>query len=123
MLLAIGLFISVVFLSATLATAFILPSSHHVLHWRCQTYYVACLLVGDLLLAINQMSGKAIAGPVCVSIGKFALFLVVNDRLGGGGKPFAIEFGKPLDPTTTNRSIDVCVCSIAFDSSFNRNNS
>lgn len=69
-LLAIGLFISVVFLSATLATAFLLPSSHHVLHWRCQTFYVACLLVGDLLLAITQMSRNGLPQPFCSIIGK-----------------------------------------------------
>lgn len=70
MLLATGLFISVVFLTATLATAFLLPSSHHVLHWRCQTFYVACLLVGDLLLAITQMSRNGLPQPFCSIIGE-----------------------------------------------------
>lgn len=63
-----GLLISVIFLSATLAAGFLMPSNHHVLHWRCQTYYVACLLVGDLLLAITQISGNAIPGAGCVII-------------------------------------------------------
>lgn len=66
----IGLLISVVFLIATLATGFLLPSSHHMLHWRCQTFYVACLLVGDLLLAITQLFGSKIKGVTCISIGK-----------------------------------------------------
>lgn len=70
MLYSIGLLISVIFLLATLATGFILPSNHHVLHWRCQTFYVGCLLVGDLLLAINQIFGAEISGLPCFSIGK-----------------------------------------------------
>ncbi|XP_037052450.1 probable G-protein coupled receptor Mth-like 1 isoform X2 [Bradysia coprophila] len=65
---AIGLLISVIFLTATLVTGFLLPSNHHVLHWRCQTYYVACLLVGDLLLAITQIFGNTIVGTACVSM-------------------------------------------------------
>lgn len=66
------LLISVVFLIATLATGFLLPTNHHVLHWRCQTYYVACLIIGDILLAIVQLSGNAIKvkSTECVSIGK-----------------------------------------------------
>lgn len=72
MIYSIGLSISVIFLLATLATGFILPSNHHVLHWRCQTFYVGCLLVGDLLLAINQIFGAEISGFPCFSIGEFA---------------------------------------------------
>lgn len=67
---SIGLLISVIFLSATLAAGFMMPSNHHVLHWRCQTYYIACLLVGDLLLAISQIFGKTIRGAPCIGIGK-----------------------------------------------------
>lgn len=71
-LIGCALLISVVFLITTLATGFILPTNHHVLHWRCQTYYVACLIVGDILLAIVQLSGNAIEVKSfqCVSIGK-----------------------------------------------------
>lgn len=75
MLYSIGLLISVIFLLATLATGFILPSNHHVLHWRCQTFYVGCLLVGDLLLAINQIFGADISGFPCFAIGKFAILI------------------------------------------------
>lgn len=63
-----GLLISTIFLAATLATGLLVPSQHHVLHWRCQTHYVACLLVGDLLLAITQLSGNSITGPACTMI-------------------------------------------------------
>lgn len=75
LLYSIGLLISVIFLTATLVTGFLLPSNHHVLHWRCQTYYVACLLVGDLLLAITQIFGNTIVGFTCVSMGKCFFFI------------------------------------------------
>lgn len=63
---SIGLLISVLFLIATLAVGFLLLSNHHMLHWRCQTNYVICLLIGDLLLAITQISGTSLTGPACV---------------------------------------------------------
>lgn len=53
----IGLAISAIFLAATLAAGSLLPASHHVLHWRCQTNHVFCLLVGDVLLCITQVAG------------------------------------------------------------------
>ncbi|CRK90996.1 CLUMA_CG004684, isoform A [Clunio marinus] len=65
---SIGLLISVLFLFATLAVSFLLISNHHVLHWRCQTNYVICLLIGDLLLAITQLAGSNITGASCVVI-------------------------------------------------------
>lgn len=64
----IGLLISVLFLFATLAVGFLLISNHHVLHFRCQTNYVICLLIGDLLLAITQLAGNSITGMSCVAI-------------------------------------------------------
>lgn len=65
---SIGLLISVLFLFATLAVGFLLISNHHVLHWRCQTNYVICLLIGDLLLAITQLAGSNITGASCIVI-------------------------------------------------------
>lgn len=65
---SIGLLISVLFLIATLAVGFLLLSNHHMLHWRCQTNYVICLLIGDLLLAITQISGTNLHGPSCIII-------------------------------------------------------
>lgn len=65
---SIGLLISVLFLVATLLVGFLLLSNHHMLHWRCQTNYVICLLIGDLLLAITQISGTNLHGPSCVII-------------------------------------------------------
>lgn len=64
--LAVGLLISVLFLIATLIVGFLLLSNHHMLHWRCQTNYVICLLIGDLLLAITQISGTSLHGPACI---------------------------------------------------------
>jgi G protein-coupled receptor Mth (Methuselah protein) len=66
----VGLFLSVFFLVITLIASCLLPSTYHVLHWRCQTNHVACLLIGDLLLAITQLSGDAIKGPACISVGE-----------------------------------------------------
>ncbi|XP_044734657.1 probable G-protein coupled receptor Mth-like 1 isoform X2 [Chrysoperla carnea] len=65
---AIGLIISVIFLIATLATGFLLPSSHHVLHWRCQTNYVTCLLIGDFCLAVTKLAGHKLVGTACLTI-------------------------------------------------------
>lgn len=67
---SVGLIISLIFLIATLVISFLVPSNHHALHWRCQTYYVACLLVGDFFLAITQLAGDAILEPYCSIIGK-----------------------------------------------------
>lgn len=67
---SVGLLISVVFLLATIIAGFLVLSNHHALHWRCQTNYVACLLVGDLLLAITQMTGNSITGVSCAAIGE-----------------------------------------------------
>ena len=72
---SIGLIISVVFLIATLAVGFLVQSNHHLLHWRCQTNYVCCLLIGDLLLAITQMAGNSIAGFPCIFIGELLLLM------------------------------------------------
>ena len=73
---SIGLIISVVFLLATLAVGFLVQSNHHLLHWRCQTNYVCCLLVGDLLLATTQIAGESIAGLPCKFIGEFLFTLL-----------------------------------------------
>lgn len=69
-MIGVALLISAIFLVATLGTGFLLPTNHHVLHWRCQTYYVAFLAIGDLLLAIAQLSGNMIRGFPCSAIGK-----------------------------------------------------
>lgn len=63
-----GLLISVFFLFATLAIGYFLKSNHHLLHFRTQTNYVICLLIGDLLLAITQLSGNSISGIMCILI-------------------------------------------------------
>lgn len=65
---SIGLLISVAFLGATLIIGFLTPSNHHIMHWKCQTNYIACLLVGEFLLAITQLSSKASMGSFCFII-------------------------------------------------------
>jgi G protein-coupled receptor Mth (Methuselah protein) len=66
----IALFLSAFFLAATLAAGCLLPSSHHMLHWKCQTGHVSCLLIGDVLLAVTQLSGSRVSGGACVTLGK-----------------------------------------------------
>ncbi|XP_060864130.1 probable G-protein coupled receptor Mth-like 1 [Metopolophium dirhodum] len=62
----LGLLLSVFFLAITLVASCMLPSTYHVLHWRCQVNHVGCLLVGDLFLAFVQLSGDSLRGPLCV---------------------------------------------------------
>lgn len=69
------LFLSVFFLAATLLASCLLPAAYHQLHWRCQTNYVASLMLGDLFLAITQVSGAALAGPFCVVFAVLMHFL------------------------------------------------
>lgn len=66
----LGLLLSVFFLAVTLVASCMLPSTYHVLHWKCQVNHVGCLLVGDLLLAFVQLSGDSLrGGPLCVFTG------------------------------------------------------
>lgn len=65
------LFLSVFFLVATLLASCLLPAAYHQLHWRCQTNYVASLMLGDLFLAVTQVSGASLKGPLCVVFGKY----------------------------------------------------
>ncbi|CAG9859335.1 unnamed protein product [Phyllotreta striolata] len=73
----IGLAISAIFLAATLVAGSLLPASHHVLHWRCQTNHVVCLLVGDVLLCITHLS-RSIARLPCFCIAVSMLFLFLS---------------------------------------------
>jgi G protein-coupled receptor Mth (Methuselah protein) len=66
----IGLFVSAFFLAATLAAGCLRPSSHHMLHWKCQTGHVSCLLLGDILLAVTQLSGDRVSRGVCFAFGE-----------------------------------------------------
>lgn len=54
-ILSFALVISAIFLAATLAGYYLTPSVHHVLHWRCQLYYIMCLFIGYLLLAYEKL--------------------------------------------------------------------
>lgn len=70
----VGFIISAVFLAATLAAGWLLPASHHVLHWRCQTHHVTCLMLGDLLMAIIQLAGDSLHGGSCKALAIMAHF-------------------------------------------------
>lgn len=67
----LALFISVFFLAATLATGYLVPTTHHMLHWRCQTCHVACLMLGDFLLAITQIVGHTFPQEICTIFGEY----------------------------------------------------
>ncbi|XP_030382327.1 probable G-protein coupled receptor Mth-like 1 [Scaptodrosophila lebanonensis] len=74
----VGILISVVFLAATLAAGYMMPAVHHALHWRCQIYYVFCLLVGEVLLAIEQLHTALVSGSgwcLLVAVGMQFFFL------------------------------------------------
>ncbi|XP_003706514.2 adhesion G-protein coupled receptor methuselah-like 1 [Megachile rotundata] len=70
----VGFIISAVFLAATLAAGWLLPASHHVLHWRCQTHHVACLMLGDILMAIIQLAVNHLHGGSCKAVAIMAHF-------------------------------------------------
>ncbi|XP_058125811.1 probable G-protein coupled receptor Mth-like 1 isoform X1 [Anopheles ziemanni] len=104
-----GLLISTIFLAATLATGLLVPSQHHVLHWRCQTHYVACLLVGDLLLAITQLSGNSITGPACTMIAIMMHFFFLAAFFWLNTMCFNIWWTfRDLRPTSLEKSQEVC---------------
>lgn len=69
----LGLFISAFFLAATLAAGCLLPTTHHMLHWRCQTCHVACLMVGYFLLGITQIAGHKFPVELCITFGEYML--------------------------------------------------
>lgn len=65
-----GLAVGAAFLAATLAAGCVLPAAHHALHWRCQTHYVAALLLGDVLLAGTQLAGDSVPPTLCKILGE-----------------------------------------------------
>lgn len=102
----IGLLISAVFLSATLAARYILPTNHHILHWRCQTFYVTCLLIGDLLLAFTQLFGRNVNGVACISVGMqhiaiFCLCVTYEKK---------IHYNREVERETDCERERVCIC-------------
>ncbi|XP_016971867.1 probable G-protein coupled receptor Mth-like 1 [Drosophila rhopaloa] len=59
-----GILVSIFFLAATLVAGFLLPAVHHALHWRCQICYIFCLLLGKVLLAIEELSSSLQPGSI-----------------------------------------------------------
>ncbi|CAD6219704.1 GSCOCG00011523001-RA-CDS [Cotesia congregata] len=74
MMYSISFIISSIFLGATLATGWLLPTSHHVLHWKCQTHHVLSLMLGDILMAIIQLAGDSLQGGTCKLLAILAHF-------------------------------------------------
>nr|XP_029719926.1 probable G-protein coupled receptor Mth-like 1 isoform X2 [Aedes albopictus] len=106
---AAGLLVSVIFLGATLATGYLVTSQHHVLHWRCQTHYVACLLIGDLFLAIVQLSGETITGPACTMIAIIVHFFFLAAFFWLNTMCFNIWWTfRDLRPTSLEKSQEIC---------------
>ncbi|KAK0074533.1 hypothetical protein PV325_008185, partial [Microctonus aethiopoides] len=68
MIYPVSIIISAIFLAITLATSCLLPASHHVLHWRCQTHYIVCLMLGDLLMAVIQLASGSLTSGICKPI-------------------------------------------------------
>ncbi|XP_055634787.1 probable G-protein coupled receptor Mth-like 1 isoform X4 [Toxorhynchites rutilus septentrionalis] len=106
---AAALLISVIFLAATLATGYLVTSQHHVLHWRCQTHYVACLLIGDLFLAIVQLSRDSITGSACTMIAITMHFFFLAAFFWLNTMCFNIWWTfRDLRPTSLEKSQEIC---------------
>ncbi|CAH1403375.1 unnamed protein product [Nezara viridula] len=104
-----GLFLSVFFLAVTLIASCLLPSTYHVLHWRCQTNHVACLLVGDLLLAITQLSSDALKGPACIGIAIAMHFIILAAFFWLNTMCFNIWWTfRDLRPASLDKSQEAC---------------
>ncbi|XP_049803782.1 probable G-protein coupled receptor Mth-like 1 [Schistocerca nitens] len=104
-----GLCVSALFLTATLCAGSLLPAASHALHWRCQTCYVACLLVGDVLLAATQMSDAWGRGLLCflVAIAMHFFFLAAFFWLNTMCINIWWTF-RDLRPTSMDKRQEVC---------------
>lgn len=78
MLYGAGLAVGAAFLAATLAAGFALPAAHHALHWRCQTHYVAALMLGDVLLATTQLASDRVPPTLCRALGELRSWSVLQ---------------------------------------------
>ncbi|ALC48882.1 mthl1 [Drosophila busckii] len=77
-MLDVSFIISIVFLAATLVAGYMLPAVHHALHWRCQIYYVFCLLLGKILLVMVELNTALVPGThscLLVATGMHFFFL------------------------------------------------
>ncbi|XP_063531408.1 probable G-protein coupled receptor Mth-like 1 [Cydia strobilella] len=70
-----GLAVGAAFLAATLAAGCALPAAHHALHWRCQTQYVASLMLADILLAGTQLAADQVPPALCRALAVCMHFL------------------------------------------------
>ncbi|KAL7304127.1 hypothetical protein TKK_0003583 [Trichogramma kaykai] len=72
------LIISAIFLAATLVSGWFQSNSHHLLHWRCQTYHVMCLMLGDITMAMIQLGGTSINDEFCRVLATLAHFFFLS---------------------------------------------
>ncbi|CAG5010891.1 unnamed protein product [Parnassius apollo] len=104
-----GLAVGAAFLAATLAAGFALPAAHHALHWRCQTHYVAALMLGDVLLAATQLAGDRMPPTVCQVIAVCMHFLFLSAFFWLNTMCFNIWWTfRDFRPTSLERGQEAC---------------
>ncbi|XP_045542743.1 probable G-protein coupled receptor Mth-like 1 [Papilio machaon] len=104
-----GLAVGAAFLAATLAASFALPAAHHALHWRCQTHYVAALMLGDVLLAATQLAGDRVPPAVCRALAVCMHFLFLSAFFWLNTMCFNIWWTfRDFRPTSLERGQEAC---------------
>ncbi|XP_038215442.1 probable G-protein coupled receptor Mth-like 1 [Zerene cesonia] len=104
-----GLAVGAAFLAATLAAGFALPAAHHALHWRCQTYYVAALMLGDVLLAATQLAGDSVPPTLCRTLAVCMHFLFLSAFFWLNTMCFNIWWTfRDFRPTSLERGQEAC---------------
>ncbi|OWR52116.1 hypothetical protein KGM_204753 [Danaus plexippus plexippus] len=104
-----GLAVGAAFLAATLAAGFALPAAHHALHWRCQTHYVAALMLGDVLLAATQLAGDRVPPPLCRALAVCMHFLFLSAFFWLNTMCFNIWWTfRDFRPTSLERGQEAC---------------
>ncbi|XP_026501591.1 probable G-protein coupled receptor Mth-like 1 [Vanessa tameamea] len=104
-----GLAVGAIFLAATLAAGFALPAAHHALHWRCQTHYVAALMLGDVLLAATQLAGDRVPPTLCRALAVCMHFLFLSAFFWLNTMCFNIWWTfRDFRPTSLERGQEAC---------------
>ncbi|XP_041977773.1 probable G-protein coupled receptor Mth-like 1 [Aricia agestis] len=104
-----GLAVGAAFLAATLAAGFALPAAHHALHWRCQTHYVAALMLGDVLLAATQLANDRVPPPLCRALAVMMHFLFLSAFFWLNTMCFNIWWTfRDFRPTSLERAQEAC---------------
>ncbi|XP_072943482.1 probable G-protein coupled receptor Mth-like 1 [Epargyreus clarus] len=104
-----GLAVGAAFLAATLAAGFALPAAHHALHWRCQTHYVAALMLGDVLLAATQLATDRVPPTLCRALAVCMHFLFLSAFFWLNTMCFNIWWTfRDFRPTSLERGQEAC---------------